>query len=113
MEKGIILCGEFRECKNNIDILKETVDWLIDKGLLSNSDAPLIKRRKRYVINNEPVHSDGTDFSNGEQLSKVNLHLEKNWNSKDIKEISKNLLEEYDINTEALHIVEVKEVNSF
>lgn len=113
MEKGIIICGEYRECRANKDILKETVDWLIDRGMINNDDAPLIERNIRYVINDEPVHTNGTDFSSEYYLNKVDLYLETNWDVGAIKEISEKLLKVNGLNEDVLKIVKTEEVNRF
>jgi len=108
MVEGIMIYGEFRKIKYNRDILRQTVGWLMDKGLLNQGDVPIIKKDTKYVINNKPVHSNGTEFNTKQKLDQA-LFLEVNWSPKEIVEISRQLLEKYNVNKNALKIVEVKE----
>jgi len=113
MEEGIIIGGEFRKCDANKDILIETADWLIDIGMLNESDEPILKRETRYVLNKEKTHSNGKEFESEHKLERINMFLETNWDPETIIQISKNLLDEFGLPEDILKIVKVEEVERF
>ena len=63
------------------DLLLETSEWLIRKGLLTKDDCPVTTGRmaKRYLIHVTPVHPSERKFESSAQLSN-GLYLERKYN---------------------------------
>ena len=57
------LKGEIFVLRNSYEILVNTANWLIKNNKLKSSDCPVvIGRGKRYLINKEAKHRDGSNF---------------------------------------------------
>lgn len=80
-QRTIVIEGEQIICRNAIDVLKNTANWLIKKGKISASNCPikLQNRGRNYLINTQPFHEDGRPFQYGGVKLNNNLWLDKNW----------------------------------
>ncbi|RLA94076.1 MAG: hypothetical protein DRG25_03260, partial [Deltaproteobacteria bacterium] len=83
--------------KYSYEILLNAAEWLIQKGRLKKEDYPIRtteRARTRYVINNEPKHSDGKDFKRPKRLSN-DLYIETKFKTNRCKKLARELLEKY------------------
>lgn len=80
-QRTIVIKGDKIFCRNAIDILKNTANWLIKTGKISVSNCPikLQDRGSSYLINTKPIHEDGRPFQYGGVKLNDNLWLDKNW----------------------------------
>lgn len=79
-QRTIIIEGERIFCKNAVEVLKNTANWLIKKGKISASNCPIkLGIGSSYLINTQPFHEDGRKFQYGGAKLLDNLHLDKNW----------------------------------
>jgi len=51
-------------------LLLSIVSWLVDTGWIKREDIPIATpaSRKRYILNTEPKHKDGTSFKDSKKL---------------------------------------------
>jgi len=83
---SITINGETIKIKKQYEILVVTAEWLIRKGVLTNSTTPIGEGNKRWLINSTPVHKDGSNFAAKKNLSN-GLYIEtKMGRSQTIKE---------------------------
>jgi len=73
--RSITINGETFQIKNQYEILVQTAEWLIRKGVLTNSTTPIGKGNKRWLINSTPVHKDKSNFVASKKLSN-DLYIE-------------------------------------
>jgi len=66
---SITINGETFRIRNQNEILVYTAEWLIRQGKLTNSTPPIGEGNKRWLINSEPVHRDGSNFRAPKKLS--------------------------------------------
>ncbi|HGE72785.1 TPA: hypothetical protein ENX78_18245 [Candidatus Poribacteria bacterium] len=66
---SITINGETIQISKQKEILVQTAEWLIRKGVLTNSTTPIGEGNKRWLINSTPVHKDGSNFVAKEKLS--------------------------------------------
>ena len=63
------------------NVVRGSVEWLADKGFLTNEHLPIRRgNNKRFMIANTPVHSDGTPFSSSAHIRDfyVEMNLDAN-----------------------------------
>ena len=87
------------------DLLLETSEWLIRKGLLTKDDCPVTTGRmaKRYLIHVTPVHPSGHKFVSSAQLSN-GLYLERSYNVNSLVQQCELLLERFDQDPAQFHV---------
>lgn len=70
------------------------INLLFRLNYLSEGDVPLTRGSKRYLINTEPVDSEGDDMYGPKELSN-GYYVETNYSTEDCKKIISELIEEY------------------
>ena len=87
------------------DLLLETSEWLIRKGLLTKDDCPVTTGRmaKRYLIHVTPVHPSERKFGSSSQLSN-GLYLERSYNVNSLVQQCELLLERFDQDPAQFHV---------
>ena len=87
------------------DLLLETSEWLIRKGLLTKDDCPVTTGRmaKRYLIHVTPVHPSEHKFVSSAQLSN-GLYLERSYNVNSLVQQCELLLERFDQDPAQFHV---------
>ena len=87
------------------DLLLETSEWLIRKGLLTKDDCPVTTGRmaKRYLIHVTPVHPSEHKFASSAQLSN-GLYLERSYNVNSLVQQCELLLERFDQDPAQFHV---------
>ena len=87
------------------DLLLETSEWLIRKGLLTKDDCPVTTGRmaKRYLIHVTPVHPSERKFVSSAQLSN-GLYLERSYNVNSLVQQCELLLERFDQDPAQFHV---------
>ena len=87
------------------DLLLETSEWLIRKGLLTKDDCPVTTGRmaKRYLIHVTPVHPSEHKFVSSAQLSN-GLYLERSYNANSLVQQCELLLERFDQDPAQFHV---------
>ncbi|GEM_PF-557950 len=85
------------------DILIETANYLISKGLLSKSKIPVSSGSRRYIINFKSKHPDGRPFVNPTQLSS-GYWIEINNSTPRSIELAKMLLKEAGLSESELRL---------
>ena len=58
------------------DVIHEVVVWLVDEGMLSDNDCPILMGKRSFIDRKEAVNPDGTPFKNPQPLSN-NLILQR------------------------------------
>lgn len=107
--KKITLRSDSYVCKTSWQILFHTAEWLIKNNILKNTDHPIrISRGNRYVINNNPQHVDGHEFTSPKRLSN-GLYIEVHAGTPEIINKTHKLLEYFRIPKETLGIEEIDE----
>ncbi len=83
------------EIRKSYDILVNTAEWLIRKGKLKKDDCPIVTGgHKRYLINTQPKHRDGSAFITRKELSN-GLYIEINHSRASCITNARRLLERY------------------
>ncbi len=91
--------------KNSYDILVNTAEWLIRKGKLRKDDCPIATGgHKRYLINTQPKHRDGSPFVTSKELSN-GLYIEINQSRVSCITNARRLLEKYRYQVGMLKVV--------
>lgn len=74
--------GKSYDVKNWRDILIATTSWLIYSGKISRQDMPIRSERSRvrYIINDKPVHEDGSKFKDPKKVGEY--YVETNVSSR-------------------------------
>ena len=87
------------------DLLLETSEWLIRKGLLTKDDCPVTTGRmaKRYLIHVTPVHPSKQKFAQSKPLSN-GLFLERSYNVHSLVQQCELLLERFDQDPAQFHV---------
>lgn len=93
-QRTILIEGDRIFCRNAVEVLKNTANWLIKKGKISASNCPIKLQDggSSYLINTQPVHEDGREFQYGGAKLINNLYLDKNWSSDKCEKKAKELL---------------------
>ena len=88
------------------DLLFQTADSLVKKGLIAKGDCPITigKTKNRYMINTEPVSSRGTKFHGAKKLSN-GLYIECNLSAKDIARMCEHLLSKFGQDPAQFHVL--------
>ena len=62
------------------DIVEKVVVWLEVEGYLGPEDCPIQRANapKRYLVNTEPVHFDGSQFSDPDKVGALYLEMKDN-----------------------------------
>ena len=82
------------EIRNVYEILTNTAEWLIRKGKLKKDDCPIVTGHKRNLINTQPKHRYGGNFSAPKRLSN-GLYIETHYNTANCINNARRLLEKY------------------
>ena len=90
-ENGDITLNPQKSAKQN---LVDFVKYLFKRGYLRKSDLPVSSGYKRYLLNTEPVHKDGTKMRLREEIEE-GVYLETHFGVEAIKDKIKKLAEEY------------------
>ena len=72
----------------------ETVRWLMTNGMMSADDCPIKSksgRARRYMVNREPIHSNGDSFRSSAEVN--GLHIELNHSLSSLREMTKTIIE--------------------
>jgi len=79
-------------------LLLSIVSWLIDTGRIKREDIPIATptSRKRYILNTEPKHKDGTSFKDSKKLD--SYYVETNIDSRTTIKWCLYLLKKYNVN---------------
>lgn len=85
------------------DLLKQTVAWLYNKGLLTTAHCPIAIGRKRNLVHTQPKHKDGSDFFQPTQVGP--LWLETHYSAKGCKNRAIQLLEQFRVNLDEVKVV--------
>jgi len=81
-------------------------EWLIKRNLLKESDFPIqFPGSKRYLINNNPVHSNGTKFFAPKPLSN-GLYIEAHAGTEQLLSNTYKLLERFGVSRDIFRIEE-------
>lgn len=96
--------GEIFEIENSYEILTNTAEWLIKKGKIKLSDIPIPLGRKRYLINGEPRHRDGTSFRAPRKLSS-GIYIETHYSTDNCINNAKKLLKMFGFKEDILEIL--------
>lgn len=51
------------------DILRRTVEWLVETNRLTRDKLPIRAGRKRYIVNDRPIHQSGVSFRSPKVIS--------------------------------------------
>lgn len=80
--------------KNWADLLTATATWLHSNGWLN---PPVANSKKRFIVNTDPVHQDGTRFKSSKPVSGTPpLMVEVHGSASAIREVTKKLLKHCD-----------------
>ena len=79
------------------DLLVQTAEWLVRRGLLTKANCPLAVGRmhKRFLINTSPEHRDGNSFSPQSKELSNGLFVECQWDVKGVALRCVELLKEF------------------
>jgi hypothetical protein len=94
------LSGETFDLRNSFEILVNTANWLIKKGKLTRSDAPIAAGPKRYLVNTEPKHRYG-DMLQPRKLSN-GMVIETHYSTSSCIQYSRRLLQRFGYSPETL-----------
>jgi hypothetical protein len=97
------LGGEVFEIQNSYEILVNTANWLIKKGLLKPSDCPVPAGHKRYLIHKEPKHKYGDHFRAPKKLSN-GLFVETHYSTAGCVNYARRLLEKFGYRADTLAV---------
>ena len=88
------------------DLLFQTADSLVKKGLIAKGDCPITTggQKNRYMINTEPVSSRGTKFHSAKKLSN-GLYIECNFSAKDTARVCEQLLSKFGQDPAQFHVL--------
>jgi len=82
------------EIRNSYEILINTANWLIKKGILKLSDCPVGMGHKRNLVNREPKHKYGDNFTAPKKLSN-GLWIETHYSTAHCINNARRLLERF------------------
>ena len=72
----------------------ETVRWLMNNGMMSADNCPIMPksgRARRYMVNREPVHSNGNPFRSSAEVN--GLYIELDHSLSGLREMTKTIIE--------------------
>ncbi|MEM3193347.1 MAG: hypothetical protein QW292_14920, partial [Candidatus Parvarchaeota archaeon] len=76
------------------EILIRTAEWLISKGKLTKSSAPIESGKDRWLVNAVPFHKNGKKFFSSFKLSN-GLFLEMNYGSARIEQLARSMMKHF------------------
>ncbi|MEM3908246.1 MAG: hypothetical protein QXZ17_15525 [Nitrososphaerota archaeon] len=91
---SLTINGEIFSVNKSNEILIRTAEWLISKGKLTKSSAPIESGKDRWLVNSEPFHKNGKKFFNSFKLSN-GLFLEMNYGSVRIEQLARSMMKHY------------------
>ncbi len=97
------IAGDTLEIRNSYEILINTAEWLIRKGKLKRSDCPVPIGRKRHLINTEPKHKYGDNFTSPKKLSN-GLYVEVHYSTAGCINSARRLLERFGYKGDTLQV---------
>jgi hypothetical protein len=104
--RTIFLGNDTYTCKYAWEILFNTAEWLIKRNLLKANDFPIqFPGSKRYLINDNPLHSNGTKFFAPKSLSN-GLYIEVHAGTEQMLNNTYKLLERFGVSRDRLSIEE-------
>lgn len=104
--RSVFLGNDTYTCKYAWEILFYAAEWLIKRNLLKESDFPIqFPGSKRYLINNNPVHSNGTKFFAPKPLSN-GLYIEAHAGTEQLLSNTYKLLERFGVSRDIFRIEE-------
>jgi hypothetical protein len=104
--RTIVLGNDTYTSKYAWEILFYTAEWLIKSGILKQSDFPIqFPGSKRYLINDNPAHSSGTNFFAPKHLSN-GLYIEVHAGTEQLLNNTYKLLERFGVSRDRLRIDE-------
>lgn len=84
---GVVINGdsiELPEGQAATESLADFARFLFEEGYLSENDLPIIGGWSRYLLNTEPIHSDGEEMRRDVEILS-GVFLERNYNREGIK----------------------------
>lgn len=87
-ETGIVKQGSvvvFPDDRSATNCFAVFVDFLFERGHLSNADVPIASGRKRYLVNDDPVDQTGDEMYSPREVGD-DYYLETNYSRNDIKQ---------------------------
>jgi hypothetical protein len=104
--RTILLGNDAYTCKYAWEMLFYAAEWLIKCNLLKGNDFPIrFPGSKRYLINDNPVHSNGTSFFASKLLSN-GLYIEVHAGTEQLLNNTYKLLERFGVSKDRLRIEE-------
>ena len=95
--------GNETQVRSWIDLIWQTAEWLIQKGIILEEDCPIKgKNNNRYLIHSRPVNANGRTFKRPKTLSN-GLYLDSQFNSKAIARYCGQLLDKFDQDPAQFH----------
>ena len=86
------------------DLLFQTAEWLVKKGLIVRDNCPVtVGSGKRFLINSKPVNSKGKEFHGAKKLSN-GLYIEGNISAKDAARVCEQLLTKFGQDPAQFHV---------
>ena len=89
--------GQIRALSHWYGILLHTTEWLWSRNKSANDYVPVSTSAKRYLINVEPVHPDGTPFRVSRAVPNTPLMLEAHRNAASCRSSTMRLLAEFGV----------------
>ena len=93
-KKGIEIEGHFTPLQFSYGILIKIGNLLIENGWLKEKDIPYSTGHKRFLINKEPVHMDGSSFRQPKKLMN-GWYIETHSSVDQTKKYAKELIENF------------------
>lgn len=99
------------------ECLAQVAEFLIENDYISRDDIPITSGHKRYIVNIEPKHQDGSEMFRYKTIAQ-GLYVETNFNKKGIKNKIRKLYridinERWDINHLMNSVLEIMAVELF
>ena len=99
--------GEEKPVTSWAGVSVEVAEWLIVAGKLTTEACPIghpiTSKQIRYIVNSEPIHSNGKAFASRRQLSN-GLFMETNFNSAGSIANARFLLQHFNVGVEAVRL---------
>jgi hypothetical protein len=99
-EKQIVLGDEEKDWTLKRELLTIPAEWLVENGFIKKEDMPIYDasasqgRGKLYLLNEEPKHSDETDFISSKKLAD-GIYLFKNYSGPNCKRNGEYLMRKF------------------
>lgn len=98
--------GSNAETIYGVDLLRQTVKWLVDTGKLNSTHPPVTRSggtSSRYIWNRQPEHSNGRPFNNPEKIGD-GVWVEKDLTSQQAVDNATLLLGNYGVNANEVQV---------